>query len=70
MINTTHWNKQYRFAKATWEALRNSVVLNLRKDGFTATREYDRENHNELLVTNANPAQVALSCGKGWVVCH
>lgn len=58
----------YRFDKNTFEIQRNNVILNLRKDGFNATREYDRENGEELLVTNATTAQIAMSAGRGGLV--
>lgn len=54
--------QNYNFHSAAPEAMRDSLVLTLRKDGFSATRETD------TLRTNATQAQIALSFGLGWVV--
>lgn len=59
---------KYRFAKHTYERQRDGVVLNLRKDGFFATREYDREERKELLITNATFSQVSMACGRGGLI--
>lgn len=58
----------YRFSKATYERQRNCIVLQLRKDGFSANREYDGENNLELLKTNATSHQVRLAAKVGYVI--
>ena len=54
--------KTYTFHSSVPEAMRDSITLTLRKDGFQASRETD------TLRTDATQAQIALSSGKGWVV--
>lgn len=59
----------HRFNKNTTLGQRTAIVIQLRKDGFSASEEYDRENNNYLLRTNATSSQVRLSSPFGaWVI--
>lgn len=62
------FNVTYRFFKHCTPTMQNMVVFSLRRDGFSATIEYDRENKVYLLKTNATFGQVALSCGHGNLI--
>lgn len=54
--------KTYLFDRNATDAQRDGVVIGLRRDGFSASREMG------TLRTNATLAQIALSCGRGWLV--
>lgn len=51
----------YRFRKDTTQIRRQVTVAALRKDGFSAWEEYDRDDNNYLLKTNARMSQIVLS---------
>ena len=52
----------YTFSTHTTEVQRDSVVLSLRKAGFTSSREVD------TLRTNASIADIALTYGNALVI--
>lgn len=66
--NATMRTYSYRFDKHTPQVRQNAVVFALRRDGFAATLEYDRDNRNDLLVTNARVSEIAMSFGTATVV--